>query len=109
MTNPSPMRDCFVYRMYDANGKPLYFGFTRNLVRRRMQHRHERPAVFVEAATCKVRGPYTEAVARRVETAAILHERPFFNAEIYTPADLPEIQRRNAAAIEALQAERASA
>lgn len=73
------VRDHFVYRLFDADGRLLYVGCTRNLTRRWKEHRTDKPRMAEATTRCRLQGPYTRAVARAIEREAIRTEDPFIN------------------------------
>ena len=75
-------RENFVYWIYDAEGRVLYIGMTRNLDGRWKAHAQVNPGLVAAAVRCKVRGPYLWDDARRIEHAAIRAENPLFNLEV---------------------------
>lgn len=90
-------RENFVYWVLDTDGNTLYIGCTRCPDRRWVNHRHTNPILVANAARFRLRGPYTRAVARRIEKAAIRAEDPLFNHELprrEKAIKLAEIERR---------------
>lgn len=88
------LRNHFVYRIYDAAGQVLYIGCSKNLKQRWQTHRTENPAVVLDAARCKVQGPFPKAKALEVESAAITAERPLFNGPTFGGLPQAEAMRR---------------
>lgn len=93
-------RQHFVYYIYGADGRCLYIGCSSHPERRWRQHRTNHPGLAEMAAKFQKRGPYTRAVARRVELEAICDQTPLFNLKSidYTPEKYAEISRLNDAA-----------
>jgi predicted GIY-YIG superfamily endonuclease len=61
------LRNHFVYWLFSAEGECLYVGCTRRPKQRWEQHRVTRKAMVAETATRRMAGPYTFAVAHRIE------------------------------------------
>lgn len=94
-------REHFVYTIYDREDRILYIGCTRVPASRWKAHSHNNPGLVAAAARCKMRGPYTFDVARRIERAAIHTANPLFNLEKDKGRKLDEVIRLNQAARDA--------
>lgn len=70
----------YVYRVYDADGRLIYVGSTRNLTQRLRMHAYGYTAWWNSQAVKTVAKVYkTEREARDAESAAIRSERPRWN------------------------------
>jgi predicted GIY-YIG superfamily endonuclease len=78
-------RQFFVYRAFDAEGRLLYVGCTNDSKRRWREHRLQASwAPFV--TSCRMAGPFTREVARRIEAEAQEAERPAFGLMPHRPS-----------------------
>lgn len=87
------IRDHFVYRTYSADGELLYVGCTKRLDVRWREHHLERSGMVARTVRCKLVGPLTREVARRLEREAIRSEQPLFG---WTPEKGAEKRLRSA-------------
>lgn len=76
----STERDHWVYRAWDADGRLLYIGCTKNLKQRRAAHATGTDSDWYPFATrFRAYGPYTYETARAIERQAIETEESYFN------------------------------
>jgi hypothetical protein len=71
-------RDSFVYRTYDALGRLLYVGVTRN-PRQRFAYHRASAAWFGDVASVRMTGPLPRDSARNLERLLILKAGPICN------------------------------
>ena len=71
------IRDHFVYTAYDAAGRVLYVGCTKDLRSRQAAHRTQSDW-YPHAARFHLRGPFTREVGREVERERLAIERPLY-------------------------------
>lgn len=77
----------FLYRCYDADGRLLYIGCTKNVTRRMSLHRRDPRSkgsrwLRVSMARYEAEGPFIDyATARAAEALAIGDEQPLFNLQ----------------------------
>lgn len=71
------IRDHYVYRAYDADGRLLYVGCTKRLELRQKEHRTESNWMHL-AERFTVAGPFTYEVARRKESEELAAGRPLY-------------------------------
>lgn len=76
----SAARTHFVYRMFDADGRLLYVGCTKDIVRRLRNHRSENGHFFHRIARIHQQGPYPYRSALAIERQLINTLRPDFNS-----------------------------
>lgn len=88
----SEPRDHFVYRTFGSEGELLYVGCTKRLDHRWREHKMERRRMVDLTVSCRLQGPFTREVARRLEREAIRSEEPLFG---WTPIKGLERRRRN--------------
>ena len=82
-----------VYWLYDAEGRVLYIGCTRQLTRRLTEHsKHQE--WWPRIARIEVEGYADKPAAIKAERHAIYTERPIFNKQVVVPNRLPPIIRR---------------
>jgi predicted GIY-YIG superfamily endonuclease len=74
------LREHFVYRALDAEGRLLYVGCSMNVERRMAEHKAWGEWTH-RVARLKLAGPYNYSTARRMEREAIQSEDPLFNAQ----------------------------
>lgn len=72
------VRDHYVYTAYDASGRELYIGCTKDLPGRLASHRSQSARWYDLAARFLIRGPYTYEGGRRVEREQLAACRPLF-------------------------------
>jgi predicted GIY-YIG superfamily endonuclease len=70
------LRNHFVYWFYDADGECIYVGCTRHPEKRWRQHRQNSRRIVAETARCRMAGPYSYFMARRIERAQQFDLRP---------------------------------
>lgn len=86
------VRNHFVYRAFDSQGRLLYVGCTQNLKARWQQHRFNNRHWTVQTHRMKVQGPYCYRKARELEKVAIETEEPRYG---WTPERGEKLQRKN--------------
>ncbi|RRQ26272.1 GIY-YIG nuclease family protein [Rhodococcus sp. Eu-32] len=87
------VRNHFVYRAFDAEGRLLYIGCTQNLKARWQQHRFANLHWVVQTHRLKTVGPLCYRTARAVEKAAIASESPRYG---WTPERGQRLARKRA-------------
>lgn len=70
------LREHFVYRCYDADGRLLYVGCTRRPDARWRQHKADRHYWTADVARTRMAGPYNYDTAREIERVALRDEYP---------------------------------
>lgn len=88
----STVRDHFVYRTYGSEGELLYVGCTKRLDQRWYEHKLEKSQMYSQTVRCRLQGPYTRDVARRIERDAIREEQPLHG---WTPIKGEERRKRS--------------
>ena len=84
------MRDHFVYRAFDADGRLLYVGCSKRPRQRLAEHRSAHAEWLDHVARYRLSGPYTFFTARRLERQAIQTEGPGYN---YTTPERAAVEK----------------
>lgn len=87
------LREHFVYRAYDAAGRLLYVGCSKQPQKRWAEHRTNRADWVPLAARFRLSGPYNYDTARELERVALRDEYPL---HAHTPQKQSAATRRNA-------------
>lgn len=67
--NREGVREHFVYWLFDADGRCLYVGMTRQPEYRWKRHHYERPEMIAQVANKRMAGPFLLEAARKFERA----------------------------------------
>lgn len=86
------VRNHYVYRAFDKDGKLLYVGCTVRPETRWAEHRSASPWWTSKARSFRMQGPFCYRVARRIEREAIRTESPMYG---WTPKRHGEVRRRH--------------
>lgn len=73
----SDVRDHYVYTAYNSEGRVLYVGCTKDLEARQKAHRYGSDW-YPLAVRFHIRGPFTFAAGRKVESERLIVERPLY-------------------------------
>lgn len=84
------LREHYVYRCFDSEGRLLYIGCSRRVETRMKEHRASAKWAK-QVARMKLAGPYTYKVARDLEREATRDEDPIHNG--FTPRNVRARQR----------------
>lgn len=72
------VRNHYVYRYFNAEGRLLYVGCTMRPELRWKEHRAFRPGMALMVAKVRMQGPYNFDTAREIERVAIATEGPLY-------------------------------
>ncbi|NIL77676.1 hypothetical protein RhoFasB10_03827 [Rhodococcus sp. B10] len=87
------VRNHFVYRAFDKDGRLLYVGCSSRPLTRWNEHRSSSPWWTSKARTFRMQGPYCYRTARGIEREALRSEDPLYG---WTPKRHREVRRRDA-------------
>ena len=97
------MSTTYLYRHFDKEGVLLYIGIASDETRRRKQHLKSSPW-FCIVHTIEVEEWHTRELAEKMETAAIIREKPIYNISDSTSPNEAKIKRDEIAKTKAFMA-----